>query len=228
MGLKKPVDFTRKKVEGALRRVLPIRLLIWINNITSTCRKILYRRVPRPRRFAETSKAKERRRREGFFEIFCQGRGLDIGYGGDLLAENCRGWDIEDGDAQTLEGLKDREFDFVYSSHTLEHVDNVESTLRNWYRVLKPGGYLILYLPDRNLFEKKRTLPSRWNETHRHFFLLDRDELPDTVGVIPLIERALSGYQILQARVCDEGYESMGPKGHSKGEYSIEVIIRKD
>ncbi|MBU1740254.1 MAG: winged helix-turn-helix domain-containing protein, partial [Proteobacteria bacterium] len=63
----------------------------------------------------ETRKARPRRVREGFFEKFCSGQGIDIGFGGDLLADNCRGWDVEDGDAQLLRGVPDASYDFVYS-----------------------------------------------------------------------------------------------------------------
>ena len=188
----------------------------------------LYRHTARTKKQLESAKARPRRLRENFFEKFCQGRGLDIGYGGDLLAENCRGWDIEHGDGQTLKGLKDSEFDFVYSSHMLEHVENAETALKNWWRVLKPGGYLILYLPDRELFERKKILPSCWNNTHRRFFLLEKDEPPDTAGVIPLLQRSLSGYEIVQAKVCDEGYRIISPERQSVGEYSIEVVVRKN
>jgi SAM-dependent methyltransferase len=215
-------------MEEVLKKILPRPVLLLLKTVMFHCRGILYRYIARPNRPGETGKARERRIREKFFERFCAGKGLDVGYGGDLLSENCQGWDIEHGDAQTLKGLKDSEFDFVYSSHTLEHVDDAGVTLKNWWKVIRPGGYLILYLPHRDLYEKKKTLPSRWNDTHRRFFLLDRDEPPDTVGVIPLIERTLSGYQMLQAKVCDEGYEDMGPEKQSRGEYSIEVIVRKD
>ena len=75
-----------------------------------------------PISYGETAKAKIRRDRENFFNIFCIGKGLDIGYGGDLLSINCQGWDYIDGDAQYLKGLNDSTFDFVYSSHTLEHM----------------------------------------------------------------------------------------------------------
>jgi SAM-dependent methyltransferase len=214
-------------MEELLKKILPRSVWLLLKKITFNYKKILYKYISRPVRQGETHKARERRIREKFFEKFCKGRGLDVGYGGDLLSENCQGWDIEHGDAQTLKGLKDSEFDFVYSSHTLEHVDDAEITLRNWWRVIKPGGYLILYLPHRDLYEKKKTLPSRWNETHMRFFLLDRDDAPDSIGVIPLVQRALRGYEIVQAKVCDEGYESKSPETHSGGEYSIEVVIRK-
>lgn len=43
----------------------------------------------------------------------------------------------------------DSSFDFILSEHTLEHIGNVIRALREWLRVLKPGGYLILFLPHK-------------------------------------------------------------------------------
>src|SRR5882672_7208044 len=107
-------------------------------------------RRPRP---GETSKARARREEDGFFNRFCQGRGLDVGHGGDPVSPGCAEWDIEDGDAHLLAGVPNDAFDFVYSSHTLEHLENPALALRNWSRVLAPGGHLILFLPDRDLYE---------------------------------------------------------------------------
>ncbi len=176
---------------------------------------------------AETSKAKPRRIKEAFFEKYCRGKGIDIGCGNDKLNANCIGWDFEQGDAQYLSGVPDSRFDFVYSSHTLEHVMDAGVTLRNWWRVLKAGGFMILYIPHRDLYEKKKTLPSRWNKFHMRYFLIDRDENPDTVGVIPLIKRTLSNYEIIYARECSEGHTITDPFIHSDGEHSIEVVIKK-
>ena len=186
-----------------------------------------YRYFGRPYRALESTKAQERRLKEDFFNRFCNGKGLDIGYGGDLLVPNCKGWDIEHGDAQYLSSLNDESFDFVYSSHTLEHMVDPEAALHNWWRVVKPGGYLILYIPHRDLYEKKMTLPSRWNLDHKHFFLLDRDEPPDTKGILPLVEKSLSDYEVVVARDCSDGHTIIDPELHSNGEYSIEIVIKK-
>jgi SAM-dependent methyltransferase len=45
--------------------------------------------------------------------------------------------------------LDDGCFDVVYSSFVLEHVDGAEAALDNLVRALKPGGLLLLRLPDR-------------------------------------------------------------------------------
>ncbi|MDH5180677.1 MAG: class I SAM-dependent methyltransferase [Gammaproteobacteria bacterium] len=181
----------------------------------------------RKKSVGETAKAHGRREREGFFKNYCQGFGLDVGYGGDPVVENVRGWDFEHGDAQLLRGLDDASFDFVYSSHLLEHLPDADVALSNWWRVLKPGGYLLLYLPHRDLYEKKTSLPSRFNPDHVHFFLPDRDEAPDTIGLMPLMQKTLTNLEVIYTRVCDEGYVNPGDELPSQGEFSIEVVARK-
>ncbi len=181
----------------------------------------------RRRSYGETHKARARREREGFFEQYCRGYGLDIGYGGDPVIEGVTGWDFEDGDAQDLRGLADESFDFVYSSHLLEHLPDHERALRNWWRVLKSGGYLILLLPHRDLYEKKARLPSRFNEDHKHFILPDRDDPPDTIGLVPLLNRVLADSQLIYCKTCDEGYFDPGLELPSTGEFSIEAVVQK-
>ena len=122
----------------------------------------------------------------------------------------------------------DESFDFVYSSHTLKHVFEVEKTLENWFRILKPNGYLILYIPHRDLYEKKKELPSRFNPTHQRFFLIDKDDHPNTVGIVPLINRTLNNFTLVYAKECSEGHTITDPMLHSDGEYSIEVVIKKN
>lgn len=218
---------TRRGLKSDVKRFSPAPLWSALRGLRTRARHFEYRVCGRSMNSGETAKARERRVREGFFDRYCVGRGLDIGYGGDLLCDDCAGWDLEHGDAQLLASVKDDSFDFVYSSHTLEHVADEFLALRNWYRTVKPGGYLILFLPDRELYEKKITLPSRWNPDHKRFFLIDRDDPPDTVGVLPLINRSIPEAIIISARRCDLGHTIEDPRVHSDGEYSIEVIMRK-
>ena len=95
---------------------------------------------------AKTTKA--RREAEGFFDKFCRGAGIDIGCGADPVTQQCRGWDVQDGDAQKMAGVADESFDFVYSHHCLEHMRDPLEALLNWWRILKPGGYLLVTVPD--------------------------------------------------------------------------------
>ena len=51
-------------------------------------------------------------------------------------------------DAQALP-FRDGGLDFVIASHVLEHMPFPLSALREWYRVLLPGGVLVLKIPDK-------------------------------------------------------------------------------
>ena len=51
--------------------------------------------------------------------------------------------------------------DFVLSSHVLEHMSNPLQALREWHRVLKANGYLLLVLPQGSrTFDHKRKTTS--------------------------------------------------------------------
>jgi ubiquinone/menaquinone biosynthesis C-methylase UbiE len=82
-----------------------------------------------------------------------------------------RAWDMPDGDAQLLAGVRDESFDFVHSSHCLEHMRNPAEALHNWFRVLKPNGHLICMVPDEDLYEQGH-FPSAFNADHKWTFTL--------------------------------------------------------
>jgi predicted SAM-dependent methyltransferase len=71
------------------------------------------------------------------------------------------------GDARDLSAFPDGTFDEVYASHVLEHLDyheEVLKALREWHRVLKAGGRLLVGVPDmdamaRLLLAKDRLTP---------------------------------------------------------------------
>lgn len=176
----------------------------------------------------ETAKSHNRHVSEGFFDKYCQGEGLDIGCGADPIIDGCSGWDMVNGDAQYLASIPDETFDFVYSSHCLEHMVDVRVALANWFRVIRPGGYLLLYIPHRDLYEKRRRLPSQWNPDHKHFFLLGQAEAPDTLDIVEEIRESLSNFDLRYAKVCDDGHTIDNPCVHSDGEYSIEAVIKKN
>lgn len=51
-------------------------------------------------------------------------------------------------EATHLEGIADASYDAVLSSHCLEHVADPLRALGEWSRVVRPGGCLLLALPD--------------------------------------------------------------------------------
>jgi len=62
-------------------------------------------------------------------------------------------------EAVELAPIGDASYDLVLSSHTLEHVANPLRALREWRRVLRPGGALVLVLPRREAtFDHRRPI----------------------------------------------------------------------
>lgn len=59
-------------------------------------------------------------------------------------------------EAGDLSRFADCSHDTVFSSHLLEHIpyEKVPAVLTEWLRVLKPGGHLILYLPDADQYPR--------------------------------------------------------------------------
>jgi SAM-dependent methyltransferase len=51
-------------------------------------------------------------------------------------------------DGSDLSGLAEDSYDFILSSHNLEHIANPVKALREWQRITKPGGGVILVLPN--------------------------------------------------------------------------------
>ena len=72
-------------------------------------------------------------------------------------------------DAEDLSIFTSNSMDFVFSSHLLEHMEDPKKVLRGWWRVIKPGGYLILYLPHAEFYPKVGEEGA--NPDHKHDFL---------------------------------------------------------
>ncbi|MDP9076356.1 MAG: class I SAM-dependent methyltransferase [Bacteroidota bacterium] len=62
-------------------------------------------------------------------------------------------------DGTDLSIIQDNAYDFVLSSHSLEHIANPIKALKEWIRVLKKGGALLLVLPDsKHTFDRNRPI----------------------------------------------------------------------
>jgi predicted SAM-dependent methyltransferase len=148
----------------------------------------------------EQSKAAKRRYYDGAFHSrYFVGQGIDIGGKPDPLGQyagifaamgQVRTWDIEDGDGQYLESIPDNHFDFLHASHSLEHMVDVEVALGNWARVVKPGGYLIITVPDEDMYEMGHW-PSRFNSDHKWSFTIYKtaSPMPKSINVIDLVKK---------------------------------------
>ena len=60
-------------------------------------------------------------------------------------------------EATDLAGIGNQQYDFILSSHNLEHISNPVRAMKEWTRVVKPGGVIIVLLPDhRRTFDHQR------------------------------------------------------------------------
>lgn len=86
----------------------------------------------------------------GDFKILPQAISVDNMHHNQMFGFNFKPDIVAEADDLSIFGSQ--QFDWVYSSHTLEHVDDMEKTLKEWWRVLKPGGRLVLYLPHKDFY----------------------------------------------------------------------------
>lgn len=87
----------------------------------------------------------------GPFKTFPHWIGVDNGHHWGL-----KGIDVPVDSAEKLFLFSGNSCDGVFSSHLLEHIEyeHVPATLKEWCRVIKQGGHLMLYLPDENQYPK--------------------------------------------------------------------------
>jgi SAM-dependent methyltransferase len=72
------------------------------------------------------------------------------------------------GECDRLPLFADASVDVVFSSHLLEHIEDFQGALSEWWRVLKPGGRLIVYLPHADWYPNMGMPGS--NPDHKHDF----------------------------------------------------------
>lgn len=152
--------------------------------------------------------------------LFCEGDGLDIGYGGDPIVPEAICLDLPDryanygsfpqnlhGDGANLYWFRDGVLDYVYSSHVLEDFEDTATVLKEWLRAIKPGGRIVLYLPDEKDYRRfcqKKGLPPNTNHRHENF-----------------------GISYLKRIVSDMNDIEVEHERYPVHEYSFELVLRK-
>jgi SAM-dependent methyltransferase len=190
----------------------------------------------------ECSKSIARRLRDpNFLTRYFAGVGLDIGGRPDPLVlysslfpqiRSVRTWDLEDGDAQFLSGLTDHAFDFVHSSHCLEHLQDPREGLRNWFRVVRPAGFLIVTIPDEDLYEQG-SFPSTFNRDHKWTFTVRkaRSWCDRSMNVLDLVAELGESADPVRIELLDATYRYELPRYDQTltpiGECGIEMVVRK-
>jgi SAM-dependent methyltransferase len=190
----------------------------------------------------EASKAVMRRLHDSrFITRYFVGNGIDIGSGPDPLRryaelfplmKRCRDWDIADGDAQFLATIPDESLDFVHSSHCLEHMQNPQEALHHWLRVLKPGGHLVVTVPDEDLYEQG-VFPSTFNSDHKWTFTMQKSRSwsPGSINLMALLAEFVDQAQTIKVEQLDATFHFHQPRFDQTstpiGECALEFVLRK-
>lgn len=83
-----------------------------------------------------------------FAKEVLSGKGLDIGCNrAEWAYPGAKMIDLEIDDEWHAFNLPDEEYDYIFSSHCLEHIPDWVGALNYWGEHLKPGGVMFLYLP---------------------------------------------------------------------------------
>lgn len=176
-----------------------------------------------------------------FLRRYFVGDGVDIGGRPDPLSlylkffplmKSVRIWDLEDGDAQFMESVADNTFDFVHSSHCLEHLHDPAEGLANWLRVVKPGGFVIVTIPDEDMYEQG-VFPSTFNHDHKWTFTMFKTKSwsDKSINLLELLKGLGEAADVERMEVLNATFRHDLPRYDQTmtpiGECAIEFVIRK-
>lgn len=169
------------------------------------------------------------------------GSGIDIGGKPDPLSlykeffpllTDVRIWDLEDGDAEFMSSVPDSQYDFVHSSHTLEHLNDPNRAFSNWLRIIKPEGHMIVTVPDEDLYEQGN-FTDKFNRHHKWTFTIWKKETwsKNSINVFDLVESLGEKVEVKSIALQDATYRYQLPRYDQTrtpiAECAIEIILRK-
>jgi SAM-dependent methyltransferase len=112
---------------------------------------------------------------------FCRGVGLDVGAGRWPLPGAIPVDLADGGDAMHLPA---GDYDYVFSSHCLEHLADPVAAIEHWKTRIKPRGVLFLYLPHPDMCYWR----PQHNRKHLHLFWPeDTAEMLRDLGFVDVI-----------------------------------------
>jgi ADP-heptose:LPS heptosyltransferase/predicted SAM-dependent methyltransferase len=143
----------------------------------------------------------------GMFKILPHAISIDNGehahlFGHQFVADLCM-------NCEKLDMFASQSMDYVFSSHLLEHIVDHKSALREWWRVVKQDGKLVLYLPHKDFYPNMGVDGA--NPTHVHDFLP-----ADIIEAMMEIETAAFRFDLIE---CQERNED--------NEYSMLLVFKK-
>lgn len=80
--------------------------------------------------------------------------------------------DVLCGDLSNIDDMtNEASADAIFSSHLLEHIQDYKGALKSWWKAIKVGGHLVLYLPHKNFYPNIGTEGA--NPDHKWDFMPD-------------------------------------------------------
>ena len=110
-------------------------------------------------------------------------------------------------DASRLRQFADASMPCVFSSHLLEHIEDWQAALREWWRLVEVGGHLVLYLPHADLYPNIGQPGA--NPDHKHDFRND--------DIVDFFRLAFPDWTLVVNQVRSEGIE-----------YSMLLVLKKE
>lgn len=182
----------------------------------------------------EALKAYMRRKGDTFWNNVFVGNGFCVGGEDNLLKKE---WypqikTITEGSGKwyyDLQMFKAGSFDFVNLGECLEHDTSVLTAALAWLSLVKPGGHLVITVPDFNLYEAGKW-PSIFNVDHKWSFSIGgKKEHEQHINVVEFLSK-MPGIQIRRINLADSNYD-YSVKGVDqtlgRAEGGIEIVIHK-
>jgi SAM-dependent methyltransferase len=121
-------------------------------------------------------------------------------------------------EASDLSKISSSQYDFLLSSEMIQHVANPLKALFEWKRVLKPGGFLLLIIPDKNsTFDHRREVTKLIHLIEDYEANIEEDDLTHLPEVLTFHDLSrdyeAGGYDNFKIR-CERNFAIRGMHHH--------------
>jgi predicted SAM-dependent methyltransferase len=107
-----------------------------------------------------------------------------------------------------------------------------EIALKNWIRVVKPKGHLVITVPDEDLYEQG-VWPSMYNSDHKFTFTINKDNSwsSKSINILDLLSNLNKEISIKKIELLDnlhfKSLHGIDQTRYTFSESAIEIVLRK-